>query len=71
MTLYKLSIERPVLASVMSIIIVIFGLVSYKRLGVREFPARVKCASLSWHTLRAAIEGKDESVTTEDEHRQD
>ena len=24
---------------------------------VREFPARVKCASLSWHTLRAAIEG--------------
>src|SRR4030095_13968806 len=39
MTLYKLSIERPVLATVMSIIIVIFGLVSYKRLGVREFPA--------------------------------
>lgn len=39
MTLYKLSIERPVMATVMSIIIVIFGLVSYKRLGVREFPA--------------------------------
>jgi nitrogen fixation NifU-like protein len=39
--------------------------------GVREFPARVKCASLSWHTLRAAIEGSGESVTTEDEHRQD
>jgi hypothetical protein len=39
--------------------------------GVGEFPARVKCASLSWHTLRAAIEGRDESVTTEDEHRQD
>src|SRR6266542_2474384 len=39
--------------------------------GVREFPARVKCASLSWHTLRAAIEGRDESITTEDEHRQD
>src|SRR5215510_6233213 len=36
--------------------------------GVREFPARVKCASLSWHTLRAAIEGHGESVTTEDEH---
>ena len=33
--------------------------------GVREFPARVKCASLSWHTLRAALEGKDESVSTE------
>jgi nitrogen fixation protein NifU and related proteins len=39
--------------------------------GVREFPARVKCASLSWRTLRAAIEGSGESVTTEDEHRQD
>jgi nitrogen fixation NifU-like protein len=33
--------------------------------GVREFPARVKCASLAWHTLRAALEGKDEKVTTE------
>ncbi|HMP81744.1 MAG TPA: efflux RND transporter permease subunit [Verrucomicrobiota bacterium] len=39
MTLYKLSIERPVLATVMSIVIVIFGVVSYQRLGVREFPA--------------------------------
>jgi nitrogen fixation NifU-like protein len=33
--------------------------------GVREFPARVKCASLAWHTLRAALEGKDKKVTTE------
>jgi nitrogen fixation protein NifU and related proteins len=33
--------------------------------GVREFPARVKCASLSWHTLRAALEGKGETVSTE------
>lgn len=32
--------------------------------GVLEFPARVKCASLSWHTLNAALKG-DESVTTE------
>ncbi len=32
--------------------------------GVLEFPARVKCASLSWHTLHAALHG-DESVTTE------
>jgi nitrogen fixation NifU-like protein len=43
--------------------------------GVREFPARVKCASLSWHTLRATIEqkgeGRGKSVTNEDEHRQD
>src|SRR6476661_8047834 len=32
--------------------------------GVLEFPARVKCASLSWHTLHAALQG-DNSVTTE------
>ena len=32
--------------------------------GVREFPARVKCASLSWHTLEAALHG-EESVSTE------
>lgn len=32
--------------------------------GVLEFPARVKCASLSWHTLHAALKG-DESVSTE------
>ncbi len=30
--------------------------------GVRDFPARVKCASLSWHTMRAALEG--ETVTS-------
>ncbi|ATB36121.1 iron-sulfur cluster assembly scaffold protein [Cystobacter fuscus] len=33
--------------------------------GVSEFPSRVKCASLAWHALRAALEGKDASVSTE------
>ncbi len=33
--------------------------------GVREFPARVKCASLCWHTLNAALERAAEPVTTE------
>jgi nitrogen fixation protein NifU and related proteins len=33
--------------------------------GVREFPARVKCASLAWHTLRAALDGKQDEITTE------
>lgn len=34
--------------------------------GVREFPMRVKCASLAWHTLRAAIRAKtDAPVSTE------
>ena len=33
--------------------------------GVREFPARVKCASLAWHTLKAALEGADEPAKTE------
>jgi nitrogen fixation protein NifU and related proteins len=33
--------------------------------GVREFPARVKCASLCWHTLRAALQRADKPATTE------
>ena len=33
--------------------------------GVSEFPARVKCATLAWHTLRTALEGQQETVTTE------
>ncbi len=33
--------------------------------GVSEFPVRVKCATLAWHTLRAALEGKGETVSTE------
>ena len=33
--------------------------------GVSEFPVRVKCATLAWHTLNAALEGKQESVSTE------
>ncbi len=33
--------------------------------GVSEFPARVKCATLAWHTLRTALEGRDEKVSTE------
>jgi len=33
--------------------------------GVREFPVRVKCATLPWHTFHAAAEGKGEPVSTE------
>ena len=33
--------------------------------GVSEFPMRVKCATLAWHTVRAALEGKTEAVSTE------
>jgi nitrogen fixation protein NifU and related proteins len=33
--------------------------------GVREFPARVKCASLCWHTLRAALAASPTPVSTE------
>lgn len=33
--------------------------------GVSEFPARVKCATLAWHTLRSALDGRDEKVSTE------
>jgi nitrogen fixation NifU-like protein len=33
--------------------------------GVSEFPVRVKCATLAWHTLRAALEGKTDPTSTE------
>ena len=33
--------------------------------GVRQFPVRVKCASLAWHTLRAALDSREEVVSTE------
>ncbi len=33
--------------------------------GVRKFPVRVKCATLAWHTLNAALEGASATVTTE------
>lgn len=33
--------------------------------GVSEFPLRVKCATLAWHTVQAALEGKQEAVSTE------
>ena len=35
--------------------------------GVREFPARMKCAKLAWHTFKAALDGKDHVVSTETE----
>ncbi len=34
--------------------------------GVREFPVRVKCATLAWHTLTAALDGQTDDVSTED-----
>ncbi len=33
--------------------------------GVREYPMRVKCATLAWHALRSALEGQEETVKTE------
>jgi nitrogen fixation protein NifU and related proteins len=33
--------------------------------GVREFPVRVKCATLPWHTLMAALAGDDKTISTE------
>ena len=33
--------------------------------GVREFPVRVKCATLAWHTLKAALAKTDNEVSTE------
>ena len=33
--------------------------------GVRRFPMRVKCATLPWHTMKAALETREDLVTTE------
>ena len=33
--------------------------------GVREYPARVKCATLAWHTLDAALKNQQEAISTE------
>jgi nitrogen fixation NifU-like protein len=33
--------------------------------GVRDYPVRVKCATLAWHTLRAALKKTEEAVSTE------
>ncbi|HET9402594.1 MAG TPA: SUF system NifU family Fe-S cluster assembly protein [Candidatus Acidoferrales bacterium] len=33
--------------------------------GVSEYPVRVKCATLAWHTLKAALEGAQQPVSTE------
>lgn len=33
--------------------------------GVRQFPMRVKCATLAWHTMNAALEGERKEISTE------
>jgi nitrogen fixation NifU-like protein len=33
--------------------------------GVSQYPARVKCATLAWHTFKAALENKQEEISTE------
>jgi nitrogen fixation NifU-like protein len=33
--------------------------------GVRDYPVRVKCATLAWHTLKAALARQEEAVSTE------
>ncbi len=36
--------------------------------GVRDYPARIKCAALGWHTLKAALNHQSGTVNTEGEH---
>ena len=33
--------------------------------GINEYPTRIKCAVLAWHTMKAALTGDNESITTE------
>ena len=35
--------------------------------GVREYPMRVKCATLPWHTLKAALDNRGDTVSTEED----
>ncbi|MDD4279247.1 MAG: SUF system NifU family Fe-S cluster assembly protein [Candidatus Sumerlaeales bacterium] len=35
--------------------------------GVKDYPTRIKCAILCWHTLKAALHGEEDDITTEDE----
>jgi len=37
----------------------------YAFAGVREFPVRIKCATLAWHAMLAALDGKNTPITTE------
>src|SRR5262249_12415085 len=41
-------------------------LIAFK--DVPKYPVRVKCATLAWHTLRAALHGEDKPVSTEEGH---
>jgi nitrogen fixation NifU-like protein len=45
------------------------GIEKYGRIaafaGVREFPVRIKCATLAWHCMKSVLEGDQETVTTE------
>jgi nitrogen fixation NifU-like protein len=34
--------------------------------GVQEFPSRIKCATLAWHTLHAALKQQDKTISTEE-----
>ena len=34
--------------------------------GVREYPVRIKCATLPWHTMKAALAGEGQTSSTED-----
>jgi nitrogen fixation NifU-like protein len=34
--------------------------------GVREYPVRIKCATLPWHTMKAALAGSGRTISTED-----
>ena len=49
MNISELSIRRPVLATVLTIIILLFGLIGYNTLGVREYPSNKDNAVSQWN----------------------
>ena len=49
----------------MNLLLILFGVIGYTFLGVREFPSRVKCATLAWHAMNSAIRRDDRPASTE------
>ena len=71
MNLSELSLKRPVLAMVCSIVIVIFGAIGYKFLGVREYPAidpAVINVRTSYVGASADTPGRDREQTRQKRH---
>ena len=73
MNIGEFSVKRKVISWLLVILLVGGGIQGFDAMGklavfagVREFPMRVKCATLAWHTMKSALDDDtNEQVTTE------